>query len=224
MLARAGAEAAESDRRRIEDQIERLKDERAGYEGRVDAAQTQMGFIKELMELPSRPFAASAATQMAREDWSQIRSPDRFRHDSRPIGRSRMPRCAFGDHSADRRARERAVGAGAAARGAHQVMVHLLAAAPLKPDRRALSGAERIVGPRSTTPAVEPARRTSRAAHTEHGAPPSRSAPAMPGGTVDLTLSTTPAGGQCCGARPEGGPGRLRARAGPGRRSGGRRA
>lgn len=74
VLQRAGAEAAETDRRRIEDQIERLKDERAGFEGRIDAAETQKGFIKELTELPARPVQPSPATQTAREDWSQVLS------------------------------------------------------------------------------------------------------------------------------------------------------
>ncbi len=71
VVPRAGAEARESERRRIEDEIERLKDERAGYEGRIEAAESQKGFIRELMELPSRPVPASA-TPGVREDWSQV--------------------------------------------------------------------------------------------------------------------------------------------------------
>lgn len=74
VLQRAGAEAADTDRRRIEDQIERLKDERTGFEGRIDAAETQKGFIKELTELPARPVQPSPASQTAREDWSQVLS------------------------------------------------------------------------------------------------------------------------------------------------------
>ena len=134
VLARAGAEAAESDRRRIEDQIERLKDERAGYEGRVDAAQAQKGFIKELMELPSRPVQPSAAAQMAREDWSQILSL---------IG-SGMIEANRAIQDAEVRIREidrriaelekELSGQAPPLEERTQVMVHLLAAAPLEAD------------------------------------------------------------------------------------------
>ncbi|MCL4765965.1 MAG: mucoidy inhibitor MuiA family protein [Hyphomicrobiaceae bacterium] len=72
VLPRAGAEAQQSERRRIEDQIERLKDERTGFEGRIEAAESQKVFIKELMELPARPVPAAAAGQTAREDWPQV--------------------------------------------------------------------------------------------------------------------------------------------------------
>lgn len=72
VVERADAESQRTERRRIEDEIERLRDERVGFEGRIDAAETQKGFIKELMELPTRPLQPSAGVQTGREDWSQI--------------------------------------------------------------------------------------------------------------------------------------------------------
>ena len=73
VLERADAEASQSKRRRIEDEIERLKDERAGYEARIETAETQKTFISKLAELPTRPLPPQTAGQIApREDWAQI--------------------------------------------------------------------------------------------------------------------------------------------------------
>lgn len=72
VVPRAGAEAARTERRRIEDQIERLRDERRGLERRVEGAETQKALIARLAELPTRPAPAPQAGQPAREDWGQI--------------------------------------------------------------------------------------------------------------------------------------------------------
>jgi len=73
VLPRADEEARQSRRRRIEDEIERLQDERAGYEARIETAETQKAFIGKLAELPTRPLPPPAAGQVApREDWGQI--------------------------------------------------------------------------------------------------------------------------------------------------------
>ncbi len=73
VVPRANAEAQQTERRRLENEIERLKDERSLYEGRIETAETQKGFIKQLAELPARPVQPPATpTAMPREDWSQI--------------------------------------------------------------------------------------------------------------------------------------------------------
>ncbi len=74
VVPRDGADAARSERRRIENEIERLKDERTGFEARIETAETQKEFVKRLAELPTRPAPTPAPGQMApvREDWSQL--------------------------------------------------------------------------------------------------------------------------------------------------------
>jgi uncharacterized protein (TIGR02231 family) len=73
VVSRAGAEAAQTERRRIEDQIERLKDERAGFEARIESAETQKALVKGLAELPSRPAPLPGSTATTpREDWAQL--------------------------------------------------------------------------------------------------------------------------------------------------------
>lgn len=73
VVERADAEAQRTERRRLEDEIERLRDERSGFEARIETAETQKGFIKELAGLPSRPVEPAPASQgMPREDWAQI--------------------------------------------------------------------------------------------------------------------------------------------------------
>jgi len=71
-VPRGDAEAAASTRRRIEDEIERLKDERARIEAEMRAAEAQKAFVLQLSQLPNRPPAPGPATGGAREDWAQI--------------------------------------------------------------------------------------------------------------------------------------------------------
>lgn len=75
MLQRSDPEAQQSARERIEDEIQRLKDERARFEGQIETAETQKAFITRLAELPTRPPATPAAGEgQPREDWQQILS------------------------------------------------------------------------------------------------------------------------------------------------------
>jgi uncharacterized protein (TIGR02231 family) len=74
VVPRGDAEAQRTERRRLEDEIERLKDERAGQEARIETAETQKELIKRLTELPTRPGSANGQGQAApvREDWPQL--------------------------------------------------------------------------------------------------------------------------------------------------------
>jgi uncharacterized protein (TIGR02231 family) len=70
-VPRADAETAASERRRIEDEIERLKDQKLSLAGEVQAAETQKALIANLAELPNRP--APPANAGARgEDWPEV--------------------------------------------------------------------------------------------------------------------------------------------------------
>lgn len=72
-VARSDAANAESDRRKLEDEIERLRDEKAVFEAAVQAAETQKTLIGNLAQLPARP--APSAGQLERgEDWGQVLS------------------------------------------------------------------------------------------------------------------------------------------------------
>lgn len=71
-VPRSDAEAAASNRRRIEDEIEKLRDERARIEAETRAAEAQKAFVLQLSQLPGRPPSPAPAGGGAREDWSQI--------------------------------------------------------------------------------------------------------------------------------------------------------
>src|SRR5215813_11358210 len=69
-VSRSDSAVAASERKQIEDAIEKLKDERALLQAAVDAAQAQKALINNLANLPVQPSAPnSAATQ---PDWSQL--------------------------------------------------------------------------------------------------------------------------------------------------------
>lgn len=75
VVERANAEAQRTERRRIENEIERLKDDRADFEARIETAETQKSFITRLSELPTRPLPPQPVGQVApQEDWGQILS------------------------------------------------------------------------------------------------------------------------------------------------------
>lgn len=62
-----------SERRRIEDEIERLKDQRSGFQAQIATADTQKAFVNQLTQLPGRPAPVPGSGQGSpREDWSQI--------------------------------------------------------------------------------------------------------------------------------------------------------
>jgi uncharacterized protein (TIGR02231 family) len=64
-----GANAA-SERKRIEDAIEKLRDEKGALEGAIKAAEAQRTLINNLAQLPTRPQPANAAA--AEPDWAQL--------------------------------------------------------------------------------------------------------------------------------------------------------
>lgn len=66
------AAASASERRRLEEEIERLKDERAMLDGQVLASNTQTNLLTNLAELPKRP--APAGSGAASEDWARVLS------------------------------------------------------------------------------------------------------------------------------------------------------
>ncbi len=61
---------AASERRRIEDEIQILRDQRSSAEAQFQAAETQKNLINNLTQLPTRPAPAQGAERI--EDWSQI--------------------------------------------------------------------------------------------------------------------------------------------------------
>jgi uncharacterized protein (TIGR02231 family) len=62
-----------SERRRIEDEIERFKDQRSGFQAQIATADAQKAFVNQLTQLPGRPAPVPAPGQGSpREDWSQI--------------------------------------------------------------------------------------------------------------------------------------------------------
>ena len=71
-VPRLDPEAAASERRRLEDDIERLQDERGLLEGQVAAAEAQKKLVEQLTELPSRPPAPAPGEGGLREDWAQL--------------------------------------------------------------------------------------------------------------------------------------------------------
>jgi uncharacterized protein (TIGR02231 family) len=62
---------AATERRRIEDAIEKLKDERSALQAAIQAAETQKRLIENLTKLPGTPAPANAAPA-AQPDWGQL--------------------------------------------------------------------------------------------------------------------------------------------------------
>jgi len=69
-VLRADAEASASERRRLEAEIEVVRDERGRFEAQVQGAETQKSLIANLAQLPARP-APSAGSERG-EDWTAI--------------------------------------------------------------------------------------------------------------------------------------------------------
>lgn len=70
-LARADA-AADGERKKVEDEIEALRDQKAALDAAVAASDTQKALIANLAQLPTRP--APTAGQGMGEDWTRILS------------------------------------------------------------------------------------------------------------------------------------------------------
>lgn len=71
-LARAESQALDADRKKIEDEIEALRDQKELADAAIAAAETQKALITNLAQLPTRP--APAAGQSLGEDWGRILS------------------------------------------------------------------------------------------------------------------------------------------------------
>jgi uncharacterized protein (TIGR02231 family) len=69
-VPRVDAEAAATARRRLENEIEKLRDERALILAEQQAAEAQRTFLTNLLQLPNRP--APAIGTAAGEDWSKV--------------------------------------------------------------------------------------------------------------------------------------------------------
>jgi uncharacterized protein (TIGR02231 family) len=70
-VARTDDAVAASERKRIEDAIEKLKDERAQLQVAIEAAEAQKKLINNLAQLPAQPPAPNA-TAAPQPDWSQL--------------------------------------------------------------------------------------------------------------------------------------------------------
>ncbi|HXF53005.1 MAG TPA: mucoidy inhibitor MuiA family protein [Hyphomicrobiaceae bacterium] len=71
-VPRIDPEVAASKRKRIENEIERLKDERALHQATQQAAEARKSFLANLVQLPTRTPQAVAAGAAGREDWAQV--------------------------------------------------------------------------------------------------------------------------------------------------------
>jgi uncharacterized protein (TIGR02231 family) len=71
-VARSDQAVLQAERKRIEDEIERLRDERGLAQGQQDAAQTQKTLLSNLAELPGRAPQESPQSTVPPTDWTQI--------------------------------------------------------------------------------------------------------------------------------------------------------
>jgi uncharacterized protein (TIGR02231 family) len=70
-IPRNDSEAANTERRKLEDELELLRDERSRYEAEVQSAETQKTLIGNLAQMPTRPAPAAGGAERG-EDWPQI--------------------------------------------------------------------------------------------------------------------------------------------------------
>ncbi len=78
-IPRADQEALQAERKSIEDEIEKLRDERGLVQGQEDAAQTQKVLLQNLAEMPSHPQPqegqpAPGPQAIPNTDWQQVLS------------------------------------------------------------------------------------------------------------------------------------------------------
>lgn len=69
-LARSDVDALNQERRKVEDEIESLRDQKAAVDAQAHAAETQKTLIANLAQLPTR--AAPAVGQAQGEDWQRV--------------------------------------------------------------------------------------------------------------------------------------------------------
>ncbi len=72
-LARADSQAADLERKKLEEDIEALRDQKAAIEAQVQAAETQKTLIGNLAQLPVRPAPGTPQNGVA-EDWQRVLS------------------------------------------------------------------------------------------------------------------------------------------------------
>ena len=73
LLQRAESQAADAMRKSLEDQIEQLNDQKAGFDAQAEAAKTQQTLIGNLAELPTRPLPpAAAGAPSSGDDWPRF--------------------------------------------------------------------------------------------------------------------------------------------------------
>ena len=65
-------EAAASARRKLEDEIEAVKDERARYQAEAQAAEARRNFIQNLVQLPGKTQPLPGSGTPVREDWGAL--------------------------------------------------------------------------------------------------------------------------------------------------------
>jgi uncharacterized protein (TIGR02231 family) len=70
-VPRSDSSIAASERKRLEEVIEKLRDEKSALEGGIKAAEAQRTLINNLAQLPMRPLPGSAAAP-AEPDWGQL--------------------------------------------------------------------------------------------------------------------------------------------------------
>lgn len=70
-LARADSQAADGERKRIEDELEALRDQKAVVEAQAHAAETQKQLVTNLAQLPTRPAPAGGIGAVP-EDWPRV--------------------------------------------------------------------------------------------------------------------------------------------------------
>lgn len=189
-IPRTDAANSETERRRLEDEAERLRDEKSVFEAQVQASETQKLLIANLAQLPARPAPAGGAADRP-EDWGQVLS-------TIASGSSGAQRAALDAkvkiRDLDRRIEdlEKKLAELAPARVERtEVKVYVSVAAPLEADVTvryqvpnaswaALYDARLSSGGKSLTPALELTRRASISQHTDES-----------WDDVALTLSTT---------------------------------
>jgi len=73
-ITSAEAAASAGERKRLEDELERLRDDKSLLEGQIEAGNTQMQLLKNLAQLPAGKTGAGTQAGAPREDWAQILS------------------------------------------------------------------------------------------------------------------------------------------------------
>ncbi|MET0408016.1 MAG: mucoidy inhibitor MuiA family protein, partial [Hyphomicrobium sp.] len=71
LLQHAESEAADAERKMLEDKVQALKDDKTTIEAQSQAAKTQKKLIANLAQLPTRPVSPSTPTT-APEDWTRV--------------------------------------------------------------------------------------------------------------------------------------------------------